>query len=116
MIRRVKPNVTATAVSTARPSANVERKSRKNARMESSTSEVTRSAVFFTSLMIASYSATKSGKLPANPTRRCPPWISAAWRPTTFCIRLSRPRASATPRLVPVGRTTMVRLRRSGCT
>ena len=54
----------------------VERMSRKKSRMESRTSEVTKSAVLATSLMIAWYSATKRGKLPANPTRRCPAWIS----------------------------------------
>ena len=104
----------ATAISTASPSEKTDRASRKNRRMEMRTSETQSRAVLATSLMIASYSAMKSGKVPASPTRRWSRSSSALCFSITACILSTRARASLTPRLVPAGRTMIVSDRWSG--
>ncbi len=78
MTRRVRPKVTTTAHTQARPSDTVLRRSRKKRNSDSSTRPITRATVDATSRMTASYSAMKRGKLPAKPTRRCPA-VSSAW-------------------------------------
>ena len=104
----VSPKVTATATRIAMPSETVERASRKNNRIDESTSTTTSTAVPATSLMIASYSAMKSGKLPPQPTRRCFCDSSPACESTMACSRDISALDSPTPSEVPAGRSTSV--------